>query len=187
MTLNQRLKDMIVSVLTLDGDKIVWKSRTPEFYAAHFTRVYDAQGAADSWNSKRAGTPPRWRYTTARGDFMCYAHLTLVSLVDICAALGVDYAAQRKKVGELTTQKDVDELHKIIRNCVELNKKGEPHWKRRTKKTHPKTSQEKLDEFNRDFAGRIIKPRKADGKYRIAYRLISHDDLIRAVKAKETK
>jgi hypothetical protein len=185
MSLPPDIAAKLRAILTLDGDKIVWLPRTADFYANSFSRAYDPQGAADNWNSTRAGKAPAWRYDAARGDFMAQAHLRKVALKDLCELLGADYPAQRVAV-DLAIKADSRERGKrTIVQSVEV-KNGKVYWTRRTRKTHPRTDQLLLDEFNRKYAGKEVLPRK-DGMYRIAFHYVTLPDLKAWLKAKEAK
>lgn len=182
----QENAEKLRAVLTVQDGQIIWSSRTPDFYTGNFSRTYDAQGAADNWNATRAGKPPRWQYDTARGDFMAFAHLRQVSLKEVCAALGEHYPTQRVAVDKATKAYNRDKARRTAIQSIEL-KNGVPVWTVRTRKTHPKTNQILLDEFNRDFAGKPLRLHHKSGMYRIAFRLVTHEDLMQWLKEKDAK
>lgn len=182
----QDVANKLREILTYADSKIVWLPRTPEFYAASFARAYDPYNAADEWNRTRAGGTPRWQYDAARGDFMCQAHKRKASLKEICAALGVDYPPQRIAVDKQVKDYNRTRARKAIVTAVEL-KDGHPVWARRTRKTHPRTDQLLLDEFNRDYAGKPLRLHHKSGMYRIAFRLVTHEELMQWLKEKEAK
>ena len=116
---------------------------------------------------------------------MAQAHLRKVALKDLCELLGADYPTQRVAV-DLAIKADSRERGKrTIVQSVEV-KNGKVYWTRRTRKTHPRTDQLLLDEFNRKYAGKEVLPRK-DGMYRIAFHYVTLPDLKAWLKAKEAK
>lgn len=174
------------SILNFVDGKIVWATRTPELYAANFARAYDPDKAAEEWNATRAGTTPRWQYTTTRADFMCYAHKQYVSLKQVCEALQIDYPSQRLAVDAQVKAYNRQRGKVAILRAVTL-KDGHPVWIKRTRKTHPRTSQEALDEFNREYAGKPLHLHRVKGMYRIAFHYVTHEDLMQWLQEKEAK
>jgi type II secretory pathway component PulM len=117
---------------------------------------------------------------------MCQAHKRKASLKEICAALGVDYPPQRIAVDKQVKDYNRTRAQKAIVVSVEL-KDGHPVWARRTRKTHPRTDQLILDEFNRDYAGKPLRLHHKSGMYRIAFRLVTHEELMQWLKEKDAK
>ncbi len=185
MTLPPNIADKMRAVLTEQDGQIVWLPRTADFYANSFSRTYDADGAAENWNKTRAGKPPVWRYDAARGDFTAQAHLRRVGLKELCEVLGADYAVHRVAVDKAIKADSRERGRRTIIQSVEV-KGGKVYWTRRTRKTHPRTDQLLLDEFNRKYAGQEIKPR-ANGMYRIAFHYVTLPDLKAWLKEKDKK
>lgn len=186
MTLKEEVAEKLRAVLLVEDSKIVWAPRTPTFYAINFTRAYNPEGAAEEWNKTKAGKPPRWQYDAARGDFSAYAHKRLTSLKEVCEALGIDYLPQRHAVHAQVTAYNRNKAKIAAQRSVEI-RDGNFVWARRTRKTHPKTDQLLLDEFNRDFAGKQIKPHKSNGMYRISFHYIPPAELLQWLQEKEAK
>lgn len=173
-------REKILAVFTVADDMPVWQERTAAFYRDNFPRAFDPEGASEEWNAERAGKPPRWQYIPARGDYVCNAWQRQVSLREVCEAMGLSYTETKKKVDDISARALAHALRRVTRTNVELLG-GEPVWKRRTRKSHPKTDMEKLDAFNRDYAGKKLRLR--DGCfYLVCRRKIMRDDLMKWLK-----
>ena len=167
-------QEQIKTALTVQGGRIVWATRTADFYASSFSKAYDPEGAARHWNKNSAGKAPAWRYDKIKADFTCTALLRQVSLKAACAALGVSYEQQTLTVAQEQKDKREDTARDVVLRCVELSG-GVPVWRTRTRTSHPKTSQSVLDDFNSRYAGKQVKPRK--GVYKISYNQVSEAQL----------
>jgi len=160
--------DLIREILAVSDRKILWKERTPEFYAAHFSRAYAPDGAAASWNRMQAGQRPTWVMTKSADDYTCNAMLTRVTLKAVCEALGAPYDAMRADVINAITKKSADATRQAVTRLVEWD--GINYvWKTRTAQTHPNADPRDLIEFNTRYAGKKLTPRK--GLYRVSYRI----------------
>jgi hypothetical protein len=166
--------EQIKTALTVQGGRIVWAARTPDFYASSFSNAYDPEGAARQWNKTSAGKAPAWRYDKIKGDFTCTAMLRQLSLKAACIALGIGYEQQNLTVTQEQKDKREDTARDVVLRCVELSG-GVPVWRTRTRDSHPKTSQSVLDDFNTRYAGKQVRPRK--GFYKISYNQVSEAQL----------
>lgn len=172
--------EKIKAVFTVVDGLPVWQERTADFYRTNFPRAFDPEGAAEEWNAERAGNPPRWQFVASRGDYVCNAWQRQVSLREVCETFALPYLALREEIASAAKQEYDDRTRCIVMNCVELQN-GEPVWKRRTRKTHPKTDMDKLDAFNRDFAGKKLRLR--DGKfYLVTHRKVQKEDMMKWLK-----
>lgn len=167
-------QEQIKTALTVQGGRIVWAERTPDFYASSFSKAYDPEGAARHWNKNSAGKAPAWRFDKIKADFTCTAMLRQLSLKAACAALGIGYDQQTLTVAQEQKDKRDDTAKSTVLRCVELSN-GVPVWRTRTRDSHPKTSQSVLDDFNSRYAGKQVKPRK--GLYKISYNQVSEAQL----------
>ena len=167
-------QEQIKTALTMQGGRIVWATRTADFYASSFSKAYDPEGAARHWNKTSAGKPPAWRFDKIKADFTCTAMLRQVSLKAACAALGISYEKQTLTVAQEQKDKREDTARDVVLRCVELSG-GVPVWRTRTRDSHPKTSQSVLDDFNSRYAGKQVRPRK--GVYKISYNQVSEAQL----------
>lgn len=179
-TTSAATREKIKAVFTVVDGVPVWQERTADFYRSNFPRAFDPDGAAEEWNAERAGKPPRWQYINARGDFVCNAWQRQVGLREVCETFSLPYLETYDRIVELVDAAVIKKAKKNVLACVELVN-GEPVWKKRTRKTHPKTAMEKLDAFNSEYAG--MKLRLRDGKYYLIRRLkVQREDLLKWLK-----
>lgn len=178
--LTDAARDKIRAVFEVEEGMPVWRERTADFYRQHFPRAFDPEGAAEAWNEERAGHSPRWQLSTSRDDYLCNAWQRQVSLKEVCEALALPYTATREKIEMLVDALLLRKKKRLALISIEL-KDGEPVWRKRTRQTHPRTDMTRLDEFNRDYAGK--KPRLHEGSYYVICRhKIKRDDVIKWLK-----
>lgn len=167
-------KDIQLS-LTVKDKRIIWRERDADFYRSRFARAYSPEGAAANWNVKTAGKPPAWKYSKELSDYACTMMMQRVPLKQIAAALGEAYGDLVDDVAALADSKKLDGAKEAVKSAVELID-GKPHWKVRTTAAFPKTPAAKLIDFNTNYAGRPIAPRK-DGTYRVRFYYVTLDQI----------